>query len=147
VQPGNALSSAAIVSSGNIGRVSVKGNVSSSEIKSGFHYPSFAAGLEGTRAPSLIKNATFRGDLVNGVVSATYRPSRASGSTTGTYGNPNDVKGPGLIQGSLGQNNRIYNTGSVTPLLNTGTGFRARKKIGYLPPPSLPTRIDSVQVR
>ena len=33
------------------------------------------------------------------------------------------------------------------PLLNKGTGFYARKKNGYLPRPSAPTRVASVQVR
>jgi hypothetical protein len=57
------------------------------------------------------------------------------------------VRGPGSITGNLGNKNAIYNYGSTTPLLNTGTGFRARVKRGYLPPPSKPTRVDSVQVR
>ena len=57
------------------------------------------------------------------------------------------MTGPGSITGNLGSKNAIYNTGSTTPLLNTGTGFRAKVKNGYLPPPSKPTRVDSVQVR
>jgi hypothetical protein len=141
VQPGNAMSSAAIVSAGSIGKVKVHGNLSSSEIKSGFHYPSFAAGLEGTRAASKIKAVAVNGDLVNGVVSATHRPFM------GRYGGGNNVNGPGSITGNLGRKNAIYYTGAVTPLLNTGTGFYAKKKIGYLPPPSAPTRVASVQVR
>jgi hypothetical protein len=140
-QPGNALTSAAITSSGKIGTVAVRGNQQSSEIKTGFDYPSFAAGLQGTRAPSLIKNSAYRGDLVSGVVSATYRPGG------GVYSAKGSVKGPGSITGNLGSKNAIYNIGSTTPLLNQGTGFRAKVKHGYLPPPSKPTRIDSVQVR
>jgi hypothetical protein len=140
-QPGNALTSAAITSSGKIGTVAVRGNQQSSEIKSGFDYPSFAAGLQGTRSPSLIKQSVYRGDLVSSVVSATYRPGN------GVYSAPGSVKGPGAIQGNLGQKNAIYNIASTTPLLNQGTGFRAKVKKGYLPPPSKPTRIDGVQVR
>jgi hypothetical protein len=140
-QPGNALTSAAITSSGRIGTVAIRGNQQSSEIKTGFDYPSFAAGLQGTRAPSLIRNSAYRGDLVGSVVSATYRPAN------GLYAAPGSVKGPGSITGNLARKNVIYNTGSTTPLLNQGTGFRARVKHGYLPPPSKPTRIDSVQVR
>ena len=139
-QPGNALSSAAIVSAGSIGHTSIHGNLSSSEIKSGFHYPSFAAGLEGTRAKSKISKIAVNGDLVNGVVSATHRPSN------GKYGTGVDGKGNGAITGNLGTKNAIYYTGANTPLLNTGTGFYARRKKGYLPPPSTPTRIGSVQV-
>ena len=140
-QAGNALSSAAIVSSGKIGTVAVRGNLSASEIKSGFDYPSFAAGLQGTRARSMIKNSSFRGDLVNGIVSATYRPGN------NVYSSPTSVKGPGSIKGNLAGKNALYNNGSITPLLNTGTGFRAKVKKGNLPPPSKPTRVDSVQVR
>jgi hypothetical protein len=139
-QPGNALSSAAIVSSGSIGTVKVTGNLSASEIKSGFDYPSFAAGLQGTRARSSIKPVTVNGDLVSGIVSATYRPGN------GVYSAAGSVKGPGSITGNLASKNAIYNNGSTTPLLNTGTGFRAKVKKGYLPPPSKPTRIDSVLV-
>ena len=116
-QPGNALSSAAIVSSGKIGTVAVKGNLSASEIKSGFDYPSFAAGLQGTRASSMIKNSAFKGDLVSGVVSATYRPGNS------VYSAPGSVKGPGSITGNLASKNAIYNNGSTTPLLNTGDGL------------------------
>jgi hypothetical protein len=141
VQPGNALSSAAIVSAGSIGSVNVRGNISSSEIKSGFDYPSFAAGLEGTRAKSKIGNVAINGDLVNGVVSATHRPFN------GVYGTANDKNGPGVITGNLGRKNAIYYTGATTPLLNTGTGFYAKKKNGNLPRPSAPTRVASVQVR
>jgi hypothetical protein len=140
-QPGNAASSAAITSSGKIGTVAVRGNLQSSEIKTGFDYPSFAAGLQGTRSRSLIKNSAYRGDLVGGVVSATYRPGKQIYSAAGS------VRGPGSITGNLGGKNAIYNLGSTTPLLNQGTGFRAKVKKGYLPPPSKPTRIDSVQVR
>jgi hypothetical protein len=140
VQPGNALSSAAIVSAGSIGHTSIRGNLSSSEIKSGFHYPSFAAGLEGTRARGKIAPVRVNGDLVNGIVSATYRPFK------GVYGTAKDQSGPGAIKGNLARKNAIYSTGAVTPLLNQGTGFFARVKKGYLPPPSAPTRIDGVQV-
>lgn len=146
-QPGNAFSSAAIVSTRGIDRVAVRGNVSNSEIKTGFDYPSYAAGLEGTRSRSLIKNAAFHGDLVNGVVSSTYRPARATTSATGIYGVRGSRKGPGLIEGDLARRNTIYSDGTLTPLLNRGTGFYARVKRGALPPPRRATRLDGVQVR
>ena len=41
----------------------VVGDSVNSEIKSGFHYPSFAAGLEGTRAPSTIGPLRQNGNL------------------------------------------------------------------------------------
>ena len=56
--PGVAAANALIVSSGNIGKTQVTGDLVNSEIKSGFDYPSFAAGLEGTRATSTIGPVT-----------------------------------------------------------------------------------------
>ena len=63
-----------LASAGSIGEVTVVGDAANSEIKSGFDYPSFVAGLEGTRAGSRIGPFRYRGDLVDGVISATYRP-------------------------------------------------------------------------
>jgi hypothetical protein len=136
---GNALTSAVITSSGSIGATTITGASSRSEVKSGFHYHSFAAGLEGTRAPSQIAPLHQRGGLVNSVVSATYRPSQ------NTYGTPNDVAGPGVIQGQFV--GRLFQTGETTMLGNLGAGFFARRKIGYLPPPQAPTRVHGVLVR
>ncbi len=143
VQPGNALTSAAITSSGSIKKVAVTGDLVNSEIKSGFHFPSAAAGLEGTRAKSSVNKVHVNGNLVNGVLSATYRPGGNA------YGSTNDVAGPGKITGKVSASHAVYNTGATTALGNTGAGVFARVKTGgYLPPPSLPTRgKDSVQVR
>ncbi len=125
VRPGAAAVNTLIASSGNIGRVRVTGDVVNSEIKSGFHYPSFAAGLEGTRARSTIAPVRVNGNLVNGVVSATYRPFM------NFYGSPNDVRGPGKIVGTV--TGAAVNTGAATTLGNTGAGAYARVKIGKLP--------------
>lgn len=139
-RPGNALTSSTIVSAGSIGKTRVLGNLANSEIKSGFHYPSFAAGLEGTRARSQIGPVHNQGDLVNGNVSATVRP------TNGVYDTVTNVAGPGLIHGK--SRTHLYVTGGTTPLGNQGAGFFARYKSGgYLPPPSLPTRVASRLVR
>jgi hypothetical protein len=142
-QPGNALTSAAITSSSSVGKVKVQGDLVNSEIKTGFHFPSAAAGLEGTRAGSSISKVRVHGNLVNGVLSATYRPGGKA------YGSPTDVAGPGKITGKVAAHNAVYNTGATTALGNTGSGVFARTKTGgYLPPPSLPTRgKDLVQVR
>ncbi len=140
-QPGNALTSAAIVSSGKIGTTAVRGNISRSEIKAGFDYPSYVAGLQGTRSPSTIKPVAVHGDLINGVVSSTFRPG------ANVYNSPLDQKGPGAIKGNLGRFNNLYSTGATTPLNDTGTGFYARVKRGYLPPPAASQRVKSVQVR
>ena len=136
-RPGNALTNTAIVSSGDIGKVHILGNQVNSEIKSGFHYPSYAAGLEGTRAPSRTGFVKQSGSLVNGVTSATWRPFQH------VYGTAADTAGPGRIHGRL-KNGVIVSTNGATALGNVGAGFYARFKKGYLPPPSNPTRVNGV---
>ncbi len=138
-RPGNAFSSAIIASSGSIGETTVVGNATNSEIKAGFHYPSFNAGLEGTRSASRIGPVHYRGDLVDSVVSSTYRPFRR------VYGTPSDVVGPGSIRGRFQGN--LVQTGTITALGNRGTGFFAGRKDGYLPPPETSRRVDSVLIR
>jgi hypothetical protein len=130
---GNALTSAAIVSAGSIGSTNITGDTVNSEIKAGFHYPSFAAGLEGTRAKSTIAPVRVKGDLVNGDISATYRPFNH------LYGTIFDTAGNGKIIGH--SNSNMLVTGGVTPLGNQGAGFYARLKAGgYLPPPEHSSR-------
>ncbi|MHC5543389.1 hypothetical protein ACYOEI_34635, partial [Singulisphaera rosea] len=125
-RPGNALNSAAIVSAGNIGHTAVTGSLVNSEIKSGFHYPSYAAGLEGTRAKSKFITFQQTGSLINSDVSATYRPgNRFYGSTT-------SVAGPGKIRGQF-NGNLFVNGNGVTALNNTGSGIWARLKSRNLP--------------
>ncbi|GAC1463968.1 MAG: hypothetical protein NVSMB9_02090 [Isosphaeraceae bacterium] len=139
-RPGNALTNALIVSSGDIGRVHIKGDAVNSEIKSGFHYPSYAAGLEGTRAPSRISRLRHEGNLTNSVTSATYRPYLHY------YGTPADQAGPGSIRGNF--RGIVSNTRGITSLGNVGAGFYARsKRGGYLPPPVLPNRVNGILVR
>ena len=130
-RPGTALSNALIVSSMDIGKTTIVGDSVNSEVKSGFHYNSFAAGLEGTRAPSKLGRLSQDGSLLNAVNSATYRPY------LGFYGTPLDVAGPGKITGHV--TGRLYNTGGITPLTNVGAGNYAKVKTGgYLPPPQRP---------
>lgn len=132
-RPGNAMTNSLIASAGDIGKVHIVGNQVNSEIKSGFDYDSFAAGLEGTRAASKIGPLSHRGNQVNGVTSATWRPF------TNIYGTPFDTAGPGKIRGSF--NGTVTDTQAVTPLGNIGAGFFARTKTGgYLPPPVLGNR-------
>ena len=76
VNPGTALTNAAITTQGSIGHVTVTGNQLNSEIKTGFDYQSYLAGLEGTREASRIARLTQRGDLVSSVDSATFRPAK-----------------------------------------------------------------------
>ena len=76
VNPGTALTNAAITTQGSIGKVTVTGNQLNSEIKTGFDYQSYLAGLEATREASRIARLTQRGDLVSSVDSATFRPAK-----------------------------------------------------------------------
>lgn len=126
VLPGTAMVNSLVSSSGNIGKVHIKGNTQNSEIKTGFHYNSFAAGLEGTRAASRIGSVTQVGAMINADTSATVRPKNHVYGTTGS------ILGPGSITGKF--KGALYNTGGVTPLMNTGAGFYAKTKIGKLPP-------------
>ena len=128
-RPGNALTNATIVASKSIGRTTIVGNSQNSEIRSGYHYPSFIAGLEPVRAASHIGKVRQRGSLVNSVVAASYRPGVNGGKS---------VAGPGLIVGNL-SGTLASVPGATTALGDSGTGFFAKTKVGYLPPPSAPT--------
>jgi hypothetical protein len=138
-RPGTALTSAAITSATDFGHVSVIGNTLGSEIKAGFSYPSYTAGLEGTRAASTVKKLDMKGDTVDAVNSATYRP------VDGIYGNSNDAAGNGTIIGN--QLGNLFVNGRQTALTNLGTGNYARNKNGYLPPPEGPRRLHGSAVK
>lgn len=131
-RPGQALVNVAIVSAKSIGSVNQVGLSQSSEIAAGYHYRSYQAGLEPVRAKSKIGHFRQRGDLIDSVVSATYRPN------DNVYGNANDTAGPGKITGNL--RGRLYHTGAPTILGNYGAGVYAKHKVGYLPPPEGPLR-------
>lgn len=130
VGPGTALTSAVIASSGSIGATSISGGAVTSEIKSGFSYPSYVAGLSGTRAPSTIGPYYQNGNLVDSVISASYRPSNHR------YGTPGDFVGPGTIRGRF--RGVLSADGRTTALGNTGVGFYAARKIGVLPSAAAP---------
>jgi hypothetical protein len=149
VRPGNAMSFAAVTSQGSIGSTDIVGNLQSSEVKTGFDYASYLAGLEGTRAPSAIRNLRLRGDLVDSVISATYRPG-----VDGIYGatnNPadttanNDTAGPGAIRGR--QEGSVLYAGGQTALGYRGAGVFARYRSPGLQPPGHATRLHGVRVR
>ena len=148
VNPGTALTNAAITTQGSIGHVTVTGNQLNSEIKTGFDYQSYLAGLQATREASRIARLTQRGDLVSSVDSATFRPAK---NTTGeyVYSTTTGTAGKGSITGTstaaLGHGidaasyskvtiaGSAYNTGGRTALGNYGAGFFARRIKGKLP--------------
>jgi hypothetical protein len=149
VNPGTALTNATITTQGSIGHVTVTGDQLNSEIKTGFDYQSYLAGLQGTREASRIARITQRGDLVSSVDSATFRP--AKNTTTGeyVYSYSTGTAGKGSITGTstagLGHGidaasyskvtiaGSAYNTGGRTALGNFGAGFFARRIKGKLP--------------
>jgi len=117
--PGSAITSSAITTSGSIGSVNVVGDQVNSEIKTGFDYASYAAGLQGTRSASRIRHLDQQGSLINSVDSATVEPS-----SSGQYAHGMNTLGRGSIRGRV--TGQIYSTGGTTALGNTGSGVYAR---------------------
>jgi hypothetical protein len=126
-RPGSALTNAAIVTQESMNEVTIVGNSKSSQVNSGFDYNSYIAGLDPTRSPSHIRKFRQKGDLIDSVVAASYRP------TDGVYGNDDDQPQRGSIEGNL--RGRLYDVGTQTALGYRGVGIYARNKVGYLPPP------------
>ena len=132
VNPGTALTNSAITTQGSIGKVRVTGNQLNTEIKTGFDYQSYLAGLQATREASRIARITQRGDLVNSVDSATFRPAKNTttgqyvySTTTGTAGNGSitgtstAALGHGIDAASYSKSTlrgSAYNTGGRTAL-------------------------------
>ena len=150
VNPGTALTNAAITTQGSIGHVTVTGDQLNSEIKTGFDYQSYLAGLQGTREASRIARLRQRGDLVSSVDSATFRPTKNTTTGEYAYSYNTGTAGKGSITGTstagLGHGvdaasyskvtiaGSAYNTGGRTALGNYGAGFFARRIRGNLPP-------------
>ncbi len=123
--PGYALSNAVIATSGSIDQVNINGSLQNSEIKTGFNYPSYVTGLEGTRARSQIRRLQINGSLVNSAVSASFRPANFH------YARSTGTAGPGSITGNV--TGTAYDTNGTTGLGNTGAGVFARHLRGRLP--------------
>ena len=123
--PGYSLTNAVVTSSGSIDHVNITGTSLNSEVKTGFDYPSFVAGLEGTRAASKIRRLAAQGDLINTDVSATVRPVNHH------YNSATNVNGPGQIKGHVVGS--AIDTNGRTGLNNTGAGVFARRLKGRLP--------------
>jgi hypothetical protein len=116
--PGYALTNAVVTTSGSIDSVSLGGSQLNSEIKTGFDYPSYLAGLEGTRNASKIKALLAHGDLISTDASATFRPANNH------YDHQNGTAGSGKINDLV--RGTAYDTGGTTGLGNTGAGLFAR---------------------
>jgi len=118
--PGYSLSNVIVTTSGSIDNVNILGTQQYSEIKTGFDFASYVAGLEGTRAASQISNLQQSGDLINSDISATYRPSGNH------YSHGSGVFGKGLIAGAYKGKNYVTGAEGTTGLGNTGAGLFAR---------------------
>ncbi|WP_165226733.1 hypothetical protein [Aquisphaera insulae] len=145
--PGTAMTNVAVTTDGSINQVDVTGNQLNTEIKTGFNYASYLAGLQGTRAASRIARLRQRGDLVNSVDSATVRAT-ADSSGNNTYTTSTAVEGNGAISGTttiaVGHGiaaktyakrlaaGSAYATGGRTALGNYGAGYFARRLRGNI---------------
>jgi hypothetical protein len=119
ISPGYSLTNAVISTPASVGHVSIVGTQLNSEIKTGFDYSAFLAGLQGTRGASQIALLQQHGDFVNSVASASFRPANNHYSrTTGTAGK-------GSITAHI--KGKAFETGGVTGLGNTGAGLFARR--------------------
>ena len=122
---GKTLSNAGIVTTGNIGSATIIGDSTQSEVKSGFNVTANLQGIQPTQGSSKIGATRVRGDLVDSVISASYRPGAAG------YGGTGSVAGPGSITGTF--NGHVYFVGNTTALGNLGSGFYAKNKSAGLP--------------
>jgi hypothetical protein len=116
--PGYSLTNAVVTTSGSIGSVNIKGTPLNTEIKTGFDFTSYAAGLEGTRKASVIKALRAKRDHVNTVASATFRPANNH------YSHGTGIAGPGQINKSV--TGVGIDTNGKSGLGNTGAGTFAR---------------------
>ena len=127
IVPGAAFTTAVITAAGSIGTVTVVGDATNTEVRSGFNYYSSVGGVEGVTGPSSIGFVSVKGSLVDSVFSASYR------SVDGIYGNGNDVAGPGTITGTT-NGFAVQTQGGSTALGNQGAGYFAANKSPDLPP-------------
>jgi hypothetical protein len=123
--PGYALTNVIVGTSGSINDVQVTGSLLNSEIKTGFDYPSYVAGQEGTRAGSKISRLNVKGDLISSSISATVR------AVDKHYNRQTNINGNGSITGTV--TGQAIDTGGTTGLGNTGAGVFAKHLKGRLP--------------
>ncbi len=117
VRPGSAVTTSVIAAAGSIGTTHIVGDLTNSEIKSGYNYYSGLGGAEGSLGASKVGPVTLNGNLVDTAISSSFRPVNR---------NYNGGKaGDGTITGSI--TGSIYQTSTgVTALGNRGSGFYSR---------------------
>jgi hypothetical protein len=123
--PGYALTNVVVATSGSIDSATINGSLQNSEIKTGFDYSAYVAGLQGTRGASHIGRLRVHGSLVSSAISASFIPAKNHYTReTGTAGN-------GTIRGRV--TGEALDTGGTTGLGNTGAGVFAKHLRGRLP--------------
>jgi hypothetical protein len=122
-QPGQAVTESLVAAGGSIGKIHIVGDITGSEIKAGYNYYAAIGGSEGVDGSSTVGPLTLRGNVVDSVISASYRPN------DGIYGNGNDTAGDGSITGV--RSGSIVQTSTGTTVLgNSGSGlFSAKTKV------------------
>jgi hypothetical protein len=131
-RPGFAQTNVTMTANRAIGDTTIVGDSLNTLVAAGFDYLSFRQGLDPIRQPSRIGFYQQRGDLVDSVIAASYRP------TDGVYGTPTDQAGNGTIAGRFtGNLFRITGDEAFAPPTGPtrvqGAGFFARRLIGDLP--------------
>lgn len=149
---GNALTSSAITTSGNIGTpasrtglihkynkvihsnkagATITGDLQQSEIAAGFDYNQYVSGVSPITGPSVIRGLRMKGSLVDSVISASYAPNTANNNFNASGSNQVD---PGIVKGSIKSPGLAYFDGRGTALGRLGSGVFARRRAGTLPP-------------
>jgi hypothetical protein len=119
-QPGSAVTESLVAAGGSIGKIHIIGDLTNSEIKAGYNYYAAIGGADGVSGSSTVGPLTLRGNLVDSVISASYRP------VNGHYGDGSNEAGNGTITGVRSGQVVTTSTGS-TVLGNTGSGLFAKK--------------------
>lgn len=156
---GSAMTNAAITTSGSMGTkavhtgsinhfgkrihsdatgVLIRGDLSRSEIASGFDYNQYVTGVSPVTGPSVIRGLRMKGSLVDSVISASYAPDTA----TQDFLQDTDQVSPGAIHGGIYGPGLAYDDGRGTALGRLGSGVFARRLSNPLhsPPPNQPIR-------
>ncbi len=117
VRPGVAVTTSVIAAAGSIGSTHIVGDLTNSEIKSGYNYYSGLGGAEGSLGASKIGPVRLNGSLLDTAISASYRPVNRNYNG----GQAGDGTITGTITGS------VYQTATgLTALGNRGSGFYSR---------------------
>jgi hypothetical protein len=127
---GQAFTESLVAAGGSIGKIHIVGDLTGSEIKAGYNYYAAIGGSDGVTGSSTVGPLTLRGDVVDSVISASFRPNPSTGSYKG--GTAGDGTVTGVRSGQI-----LTTAAGSTVLGNTGSGIFAKtKKVAVHPPGS-----------